>query len=86
MEPSHPLRVSPMTSVEPGDLLRLADAEYRYGDGPLTVRVTAVFREQPDPEFLHIQGLQILWDGSRGKKRFLAVLREAIPKAKSRTE
>jgi hypothetical protein len=69
--PSAPRSVIP----RPGDVLKIQEADYRYGQGELILRVTEVGRSQQltDGEWLTISGIQIGWNGAEFGERAVDV-------------
>ncbi|HYN95968.1 MAG TPA: hypothetical protein VES42_19150 [Pilimelia sp.] len=66
--------------VRSGQVLRLAEADYRFGVGELTLRVQAVLglQQLPDGPWLYVRGVQIRWDGADGETRQVLVRLAAI--------
>jgi hypothetical protein len=66
-----------------GEVIRVPEADYAYGLGELTLRVTHV---DPDPhpelEWLRIRGIEIRWDGTDGKNRDVLVRVSALCKSR----
>ena len=61
-------------TVKAGDVIRIAEADYAYGLGALTLRVTHVDpNPHPNLEWLRIKGTEIRWDGTDGKDRDVLV-------------
>jgi hypothetical protein len=48
-----------------GDIVRAEEPNYRYGQGPLLLQVTAVggFQHEPDGRWQEVRGHQISWNG-----------------------
>jgi hypothetical protein len=63
-----------------GDVLELAEADYRFGVGPLTLRVTALLHVQvmADGPWLYLRGIAIRPDGSDGESRQILVRLSAL--------
>ncbi|WP_426503002.1 hypothetical protein ACPPVO_36000 [Dactylosporangium sp. McL0621] len=55
--------------VRVGDVLRLREADYRFGVGNLRLRVTAAPAESPEPGWMTVTGMEILWNGKPGTER-----------------
>jgi hypothetical protein len=74
-----------MTNSARGAVIRLAEADYRYGVGPLTIRLERVDRTNPisrDNEiWLIVEGLELAWDGSSRGWRQVLVRVSALQKA-----
>ena len=63
----------------PGDVLHLGDEDYRFGVGPLILRVTEVLQMQrlSDGPWLAVRGVTITWDGRDGDERQVLVRLDA---------
>lgn len=63
-----------------GQVLRLAEEDYRFGVGPLTLRVTTLLHvQQVDGEpWLYLRGTTIRWDGGDGETRQVLVRMSAL--------
>ena len=63
-----------------GDVLRLSEEDYRFGVGPLTIRVTALLHVQylQDGPWLYLQGTPIRWDGKDADQRQILVRLSAL--------
>lgn len=61
---------------QPGDVLELAEEDYRFGTGPLTLRVTGLIHVQEiDQEpWLYVRGQQIGWQGAETPRQVLVRL------------
>ncbi|HEU4424283.1 MAG TPA: hypothetical protein VFR67_17280 [Pilimelia sp.] len=61
-------------------MLELANDDYRFGVGPLTLRVTALMHVQmlADGPWLYLRGIQIRPDGSDGDSRQVLVRLAAL--------
>jgi hypothetical protein len=68
--------------IQPGQVLKIPEADYLYGVGVLTLRVTDV-RGEVDPRlrWLRIRGVEILWNGQEGAEREVMVRVSALPGA-----
>ena len=66
--------------VRVGQVLRLAEEDYRFGIGPLTLRVTGLLhvQELSDGPWLYLRGVTIRWDGSEGEPRQVLVRLAAL--------
>jgi hypothetical protein len=66
--------------IKVGDVLRLAEEDYRFGVGPLTLRVTALLhvQELQDGPWLYVRGVVVRWDGSDGGVRQVVVRLSAL--------
>ena len=66
--------------VAVGDVLELAEEDYRFGVGPLTLRVTALLHVQQltDGPWLYLRGIPIRWDGRDGEPRQVLVRLAAL--------
>ncbi|MEV4808704.1 hypothetical protein [Micromonospora avicenniae] len=61
--------VVPRVSVAPGDVVQLAESDYRYAEGPLRLRVVRVrpdLSEWYDGEWVWLEGVEIGPDGQDG--------------------
>lgn len=67
-----------MTALAPGVVLTIPEAHYRYGVGPLTLRLTAVTGPAALPGWVRIRGVQIGWRGHDGPTREVDVEMAAI--------
>jgi hypothetical protein len=75
-DPAEPL-------VQVGDTICLPEADYCYGRGPLTIRVTEVDADLtrfPALEWVRVRGVVILWDGTDGDEREVLVRVAALRK------
>ncbi|WP_431726944.1 hypothetical protein [Verrucosispora sp. TAA-831] len=56
-----------MITVRIGDVIEVDDHDYRYGIGPLIVRVTRIGRrlQVADGEWLDLEGLELRRDGTQ---------------------
>jgi hypothetical protein len=66
--------VTPRVSVKPGDVVRLAEADYKYGRGDLTLRISRVRLEISrwyDGHWVWLEGTPIRWDGGEDDTRSL---------------
>ena len=61
-------------------VLRLAEEDYRFGVGPLTLRVTGLLHVQDlvDGPWLYLRGTTIRWDGMDGEPRQVLVRLTAL--------
>jgi hypothetical protein len=66
--------------VRAGDVVRLQDEDYRYGRGPLVVRVLAIHNVQkfPDGIWVFLRGMQLRSDGSEVGERDVLVSMVAL--------
>jgi hypothetical protein len=65
-----------MNSIKPGDVVRVEEADYLYGSGKLTLRVTEIgadLAQFPALEWVGVKGVEIRWDGSDGDVRTVIV-------------
>lgn len=69
--------------VRLGDVIELVEGAYKYGKGPLKLRVTRVRRDlvaQYEGKWVWINGYEINWDGSESREeRSFLVLITALP-------
>jgi hypothetical protein len=75
-DPAEPL-------VQVGDTICLPEADYCYGCGLLTIRVTEVDADLahfPALEWVRLRGVVILWDGTDGDERDVLVRVAALRK------
>lgn len=70
--------------VRAGDVLALAEDDYRFGLGVLMIRVTALLhlQELPDGPWLYLRGIPIRWDGSEGDPRQVLVRVSALARSR----
>lgn len=56
-------------------VLKLTEEQYRYGVGPLTLRVEERISEveMADGVWVNIRGVEVRWDGRDGDRRVVAV-------------
>jgi hypothetical protein len=71
--------------VKINDLIHLREADYCYGLGDLTLRVTALPERLPDPEWVDITGIEILWNGNHGNERTVRVRASALQQPRTRS-
>lgn len=66
--------------VRVGQVLRLAEEDYRFGTGQLTLRVTGLLHVQhlDDGPWLNLRGITIRWDGGDGESRQVLVRLSAL--------
>lgn len=66
--------------VRVGQVLRLAEEDYRFGVGTLTLRVTGLLhvQELDDGPWLYLRGTAIRWDGGDGESRQVLVRLSAL--------
>jgi hypothetical protein len=72
-------------AVEVGDLIHLKEPDYCYGAGDLTLRVTTEPQRLPDPEWVDLTGVQILWNGDHGDERRVRVRASALRHPRTRS-
>ncbi|WP_432993727.1 hypothetical protein [Dactylosporangium sp. CA-233914] len=64
-------------------VLHLTEADYRYGTGPLTLRVHGINRDpaliDKGEPWYHLRGVQLRADGSIGPARDVWVRARAVP-------
>lgn len=72
------LRVLP--PVKRGDLLLLRDGDYIFGEGPLVLRVLAVYevREFRNELWVFLRGLEVRTNGGGGRQRNVLVSGSAL--------
>lgn len=67
--------------VKVGDVIQVPEADYAYGRGTLTLRVTHVDPDlHSNLEWLRLKGIEIRWDGADGKQRDVLVRVSALRK------
>lgn len=66
--------------VKVGDVLDLAEPDYRFGVGRLKLRVDALLHVQvlDDGPWLYLRGTVIRWDGTDGQARQILVRLAAL--------
>lgn len=66
--------------VPAGTILQLDETDYRYGVGPLTLRVAAVLHVQQlaDGPWVYLRGVTVRWDGRDGEQRQVLVRAAAL--------
>lgn len=62
-----------------GKVIRIAEDDYCYGLGTLTLRVTGVAQSH-DPRWVRVRGVEIRWDLADGDTREVLVRRSALPR------
>lgn len=69
--------------VQIGQVLRLTEEDYRFGLGPLTLRVTGMLHVQElgDGLWVYLRGVTLRRDGSDGPDRQVLVRLAALPEA-----
>lgn len=69
--------------VNVGDVLTLQKQDYKFGLGPITVRVVGVVRivHLQDGPWLQVQAMQLHDNGSDWQRRFILVRLSALPGA-----
>jgi hypothetical protein len=74
--------------VKIGDIIRVGDEHYRYGVGPLILRVIEIGEVQQldDGPWLNLRGVQVRYDGGDGDERQALVRVAALPIAARRPE
>jgi hypothetical protein len=71
----------PPPHVRVGDTLRIPEADYCYGYGVLTLRVTAVDAtavQLPALEWVWVRGIEIRWNGAENGERRVLVRVSAL--------
>jgi hypothetical protein len=74
--------VSPRVSVKPGQIIRLAESDYMYGRGEVTMRIIRVrldISKWYDGRWVWLEGVPIRWDGTDGEPRTLLARVSALP-------
>ncbi|MDR7273483.1 hypothetical protein [Catenuloplanes atrovinosus] len=64
-----------------GDILRIAQTDYCYGNGPLTLRITRLGADPaayPALEWLGLTGVELTPDGAEGDVRHVLVRADVI--------
>ena len=67
-----------------GDILVIDEADYCYGIGTLTIRVTGIGTPRGQVkglEWLGVAGVEIRWDGTDGDERLVLVRTSALANA-----
>jgi hypothetical protein len=61
--------------IQPGQVIRVREADYLYGLGDLVLRVVAVggVEHLPDGEWLNVRGVQLARDDTELKERSVLV-------------
>lgn len=65
-------------NLKVGELLYLLDADWRYGSGTLSLRVTEILDQQAEAGWVHVKGYPIAPDGRRLAERPLWVSEAAL--------
>ncbi|SCE99231.1 hypothetical protein [Micromonospora mirobrigensis] len=74
--------VIPRVSVVPGDVVRLAESDYRYSAGPLRLRIVRVrldLSEWYDGQWVWLEGVEIGPDNQDGAFRQVLARAAALP-------
>jgi hypothetical protein len=68
-------------TTRPDDVLELAEADYKFGSGRLTLRVSDLMHTQrfPDGLWLYVRGVQLDEAGRPGSQRQVLVRVAALP-------
>ncbi len=68
--------------IQPGQVLKIPEAQYLYGLGDLVLRVTEVGAVQrlPDGDWLKLKGVQVAWNGAELKERQVLVRLSGLTK------
>ncbi|MFC4109171.1 hypothetical protein [Micromonospora zhanjiangensis] len=61
-------------------MVHLREADYLYGSGDLTLRVTQTSARLDDPEWVDLTGIRILWNGDRAGEMMVRVRVSALAK------
>lgn len=69
--------------VKIGEVIHLQEADYCYGLGVLSLRVTKVERLS-DPDWVDLEGIQIGWNGEAWGRRHARVRLSALRDPRSR--
>ena len=70
-----------MRPIKPGDIVGIEQADYCYGLGTLTLRVTEIgvdLARIPALEWVRLRGIEIRWDGTDGNEREVFVRVSAL--------
>jgi hypothetical protein len=80
--------VTAPASPAAGDVLQLAENDYRFGRGTLTMRVTEVLHLQqlPDGLWVSVRGVTLLRTGQEGPERQVLVRVSALGRALRRRD
>jgi hypothetical protein len=72
--------------IKAGDWLTVAEADYCYGIGELTLEVTAVGDVVADSgdKWLRLRGRTIYWNGTVGEDRVVAVRTSVLAEAREK--
>jgi len=74
--------VSPRVSVKPGDVVKLLEPDYKYGQGTVLLRISRVRLEISkwyDGAWVWLEGVPIRWDGTDGEPRTVLARASALP-------
>jgi hypothetical protein len=69
-----PKPVAPRVAVKPGDTVHLAEADYKYGRGGITLRITRIgsnISQWYDGTWVWLEGIPVRWDDTDGDPRSL---------------
>lgn len=77
----------PRPAFKPGDVLNLQDADYMYGQGPISIRVRTLveLQQQQDGLWVYLEAMQLLPDGRDWQRRMVTVRADVQPSRSSRT-
>jgi hypothetical protein len=59
--------------IRAGDVVHLAEPDYRFGRGRLTLRVTGPPLSTPEPEWVELHGIEVAWNGREVGERVVQV-------------
>jgi len=65
-----------MAQIRPGQVIRIAESDYAYGLGALTIRVKTI-ESYSDPQWVRLRGTEIHWTGAEGVPREVLVRSDA---------
>jgi hypothetical protein len=63
-------------SIRVGDTIKVAEGDYRHGDGTLTIRIQGLLALPCEPGLVAIRGVEIGYDGEEQEQR-TAIVRRA---------
>ena len=74
--------------ISVGNVIRVEEPDYRYGRGPLLLRITAIGvpRREPDGPWLELRGQEIHWNGEAAPYERHALVRLAAARIVSSRE